>query len=347
MVDIRFPWKVSGFRYWESLEILRQRPDTLFFALEVGTDDFPAAVFPFSEFEALSRREGITDIYCVFLNLTLSLLGCSMLPSGVTVPGAMPAFDVGSLLAERGIRLHATLYPGGGLGPDNPAEFLRLAGRRCATVFTNVEEVRAAIPASIPAGPIVNTDLYRYAPCVPSLPIEVTFCHFNAERKNFSVFAEAFNRMGDEFHLNLIGNWESELNRLTNPNYTFHGMLDPERVAEIYRRSLVFIACGSEDRYSIDGFPTASAADAMATGCLLVATNHRKDYATLRKSIDYLEIEVGNADSLYEALLWARDHPREALEIAATGASTVRRLCDLKRVVAQKLNAIFGAGRGE
>lgn len=344
MVDIRFPWKVSGFRYWESLEILRQRPSTLFFALEVGTDDFPAVVFPFSEFETLSLREGITDLYCVFLNLTMSLLGCSTLPSGVAVSGAMPAFNVGSLLAERGIRIHAMLYPGGGLGPDTPAEFLSLAGQRCATVFTNVEEVRAAIPASIPVGPIVNTDVYRYAPRIPSLPIEITFCHFKAQRKNFSVFAQAFNGLGDEFHLNLIGNWESELNQLTNPNYTFYGMLDPERVSEIYRRSLAFVVCSSEDQYSMDGFPTTSGAEAMASGCLLIATNYRKDHRLLRRSVDYLEIEVDNADSLRQALFWLRDHPRDAMEIAATGAATARRFFDSKRVVAQKLSAIFGAG---
>ena len=346
MVDIRFPWKVSGFRYWESLEILRQRPSTLFFALEVGPDDFPAAVFPFAEFEAVSRREGITDIYCVFLNLTLSLLGCSMLPSGVTVSGAMPEFDVGSLLAERGIRVHSTLYPGGGLGPETPAEFLRLAGR-CATVFTNVAEVRAAIPASLPAGPIVNTEVYRDAARVPSLPIEITFCHFNAQRKNFPVLAQAFNGLGEAFHLNLIGNWESELHRLTNPNYTFYGMLDPERVSEIYRRSLAFIVCSSEDQYSIDGFPTASAADAMASGCLLITTNYRKIHQGLRPSVDYLEIEVKNADSLRETLRWVRDHPRDAMRIAAAGSATARRLFDSKRVVARKLSAIFGAGRGE
>lgn len=345
VVDIRFPWKVSGFRYWDSLEILRQRPDTLFFAWDVGSDDFPAPVFPFTEFEAVSRREGITDVYCIFLNLTLSLLGCSTLPSGESIPGAMPFFDVGSLLAERGLRVHSVLYPGGGLGPDTPTEFLRRVGERCATVFTNAEEVRAVIRGTFPVGPIVNTDLYKYVERVPSRPIEITFSHFNAARKNFPILAEAFNRLDDAFHLNLVGNWENELHRLTNPNYTFHGMLDPERVNEIHKKSLAFIACSSQDQYSIDGFPTASAADAMATGCLVITTNYRKEYEALKKSIHYLEIEVDSADSLHEALLWVRDHESAALEIAAAGSATARRLFDSRRVVSSKLSAIFGDRR--
>jgi glycosyltransferase involved in cell wall biosynthesis len=347
VVDTRFPWKLSGFRYWESVEILRQRPDTLFFAAEVWKDDFPAAVHPFSEFEELSRTGGITDVYCVFLNLTLSLLGCATLPSGATVAGARPGLDVGPLLAERGIRVHAMLYPGGGLEPDTPPEFLRLAGERCATVFTNVAEVRAAIPGSVTVGPLVNTDFYRYAERSPALPIELTFCHYKAERKNFPVLAEAFNRLDGAFHLNLIGNWESELHLLTNPRYTFYGLLDPERVVEIYRRSMVFIVCSSEDRYAIDGFPTTSGADAMTSGCLLIATNHRQDHQTIRSGTDYVEVEAGSADALREALLWVRDHPREAIAIASEGASTARRLFDHRRVVAQKLSAIFRAGRGE
>jgi glycosyltransferase involved in cell wall biosynthesis len=347
VVDIRFPWKVSGFRYWESVEMLRQRPDTLFFAGEVWTDEFPVAVHPFTEFAKRSQDAGITDLYCVFLNLTLSLLGAATLPSGATVAGAMPSFDVGSLLRERGLRVHAMLYPGGGLDPDTPPEFLGLAGERCATVFTNVAEVRAAIPGSVAVGPIVNTDLYRYAERSPSLPIEVTFCHFKAARKNFPVLAEAFNGLDEDFHLNLIGNWESELHLLTNPRYSFHGLLDPERVAEIYRRSMVFVVCSSEDRYSIDGFPTTSAADAMASGCLLIATNHRQDHQTLRSGEDYVEVEVESADGLREALLRVRDHPREAIAMAARGASTARGLFDSRHVVATKLNAIFGSGRGE
>jgi glycosyltransferase involved in cell wall biosynthesis len=343
VVDMRFPWRISGFRYWDAFEILRQRPDTLFFAWQVWEDDFPAPVFPFTEFEAMARREGITDVYCVFLNLTLSLLGCSTLPSGESIPGGMPFFDVGSLLSERGIRVHSVLYPGGGLGPDTPTEFLRRVGERCATVFTNAEEVRAAIPGTLPVGPIVNTDFYRYVGRVPSRPIELTFSHYNAARKNFPVLAEAFNRLDDAFHLNLVGNWESELHRLTNPHYTFYGMLDPERVNEIHRSSLAFIACSSQDQYSVDGFPTASAADAMATGCLVISTNHRKENEALKKSVHYVEIEVDSADSLHEALLWLRDHTSDALAIAAAGAATARRLFDSRRVVASKLSAIFGA----
>jgi glycosyltransferase involved in cell wall biosynthesis len=350
VVDVRFPWRVSGFRYWESLEILRQRPDTLFFAAEVLPEEFPAPVHPIAEFERLSRLGGITDVYCVFLNVTLSVLGRTRLPSGATISGAMPELELGGILAERGIRVHAMLYPGGGLEPQTPSEFLRAADAACATIFTNVAEVRAAIPRALPVGPIVNTEIFggdtesERAAGDGSGPIELTFCHFRAERKNFPVLAEAFNGLDDGFHLNVIGNWESELHRLTNPRYTFHGLLAPERVAEIYRRSLVFVSCNSEDRYSLDGFPTTSAADAMASGCLLVATNYRADHQTIQSGVDYFEVEAGSAEPLRRAFLWARDHPAEARAIARHGAATARRLFDSRRVVARKLSAIFGVG---
>jgi len=346
VVDIRFPWRVSGFRYWESLEILRQRPDTLFFASEVLDEEFPSPVHPIREFERLSRGGGITDIYCVFLNVALSVLGRTRLPSGAAISGGMPELDLGTLVEERGIRVHAMLYPGGGLEPGTPQEFLREAAERCATVFTNVEEVRAAIPASVPVGPIVNTEVFGYAERSQSRPIELTFCHFKAQRKNFPVLAEAFNLLDEDFHLNLIGNWEGELHRLTNPRYTFYGLLPPERVAEIHRRSLIFVSCNSEDRYSLDGFPTTSAADAMASGSLLVATNYRGDRETIQAGADYLEVEAGSAEALRGAFLWVREHPEEALAVARHGASTARRLFDCRRVVARKLSAIFGEPPG-
>ena len=44
VVDSHFPWVVSGFRYHEGEELLRQRPDTLFFSLYRMTDPFPTRV---------------------------------------------------------------------------------------------------------------------------------------------------------------------------------------------------------------------------------------------------------------------------------------------------------------
>ncbi|THG58948.1 glycosyl transferase family 1 [Bacillus sp. HUB-I-004] len=31
VIDTKFPWKLSGFRYWENYQIYKERPDTLFF----------------------------------------------------------------------------------------------------------------------------------------------------------------------------------------------------------------------------------------------------------------------------------------------------------------------------
>lgn len=30
IIDTTFPWKQSGFRYWENMEFYNQKPDTLF-----------------------------------------------------------------------------------------------------------------------------------------------------------------------------------------------------------------------------------------------------------------------------------------------------------------------------
>lgn len=65
VIDTKFPWKLSGFRYWENYQIYKERPDTLF-STEVYTDDFPTKVYDFQLFNKIAKEEGITDIYCVF-----------------------------------------------------------------------------------------------------------------------------------------------------------------------------------------------------------------------------------------------------------------------------------------
>lgn len=66
VIDTIFPWKQSGFRYWENIEIYKQKPDTLFFATNKYSDEFPTKVYDFQLFETIAKREGVTGIYCVF-----------------------------------------------------------------------------------------------------------------------------------------------------------------------------------------------------------------------------------------------------------------------------------------
>lgn len=65
VIDTKFPWKLSGFRYWENFNIFEQRPDTLFFATEPNDDYFPSKVYPFSDFMKVAVSEGL-QMYIVF-----------------------------------------------------------------------------------------------------------------------------------------------------------------------------------------------------------------------------------------------------------------------------------------
>jgi glycosyltransferase involved in cell wall biosynthesis len=340
VIDTRFPWKLSGFRYWEAMEIYLQRPDTLFFAAEPFTDEFPAPVYPFSQFEQVAISEGITDVYCVFLNLTLSLLGSCFLPDGTYMPGSNPAWNIRPFLEERKIKLHTTIYPGGGLDPRTKVEFLHIAAQHCTTTFTNIEEILHAIPGSLYHPVVINTDLYSYAPKHQNLPLQLTFCAYNSARKGFPLLVQVFNRLTEDFHLNLVGDWQEHLHLLTNKNYTFYGILSPKRLKLIYVKSHVFLNFSDHDQFAQDGFPTTAAVDAMSTGCVLVTTNPRNDRLVLESGKDYIEVE-SNGQSVADALFRIKDNFRLAMQIGATGANTIKNRFDSKQIVLSKLSHIF------
>ncbi|WP_248930304.1 glycosyltransferase family protein [Paenibacillus hamazuiensis] len=340
VIDTWFPWKQSGFRYWENMQIFSQRPDTLFFAIQPYHDEFPAPVHHFSQFKSLAVSERITDIYCVFLNLTLSLFGTCSLPDGSNMPGSNPSWNIGSFLEERQIRLHATIYPGGGLSPLTNPEFLRIAGRYCSTIFTNVEEVLLAVPGSLYHPVVINTDLYDYSPKLHQLPIQLAFSAYNSVRKGFPLMADGFNRLSEHFHLHLIGNWDDHLHLLTNKNYTFHGILSPERLKSVYEKCHVFLNCSIPDQYALDGFPTTSAVDAMSTGCVLVSTNPRNDRLILEPEKDFIEVQP-SGQAIADALFWIKDHFGEAMQIGANGANKIKNRFDAKQIVKSKLSHIF------
>ncbi|MCU6797573.1 glycosyltransferase [Paenibacillus sp. WQ 127069] len=340
IIDTTFPWKQSGFRYWENMEFHNQKPDTLFFATNIYTDEFPAQVYPFESFAALAQKEGITDIYCVFLNLVLSLQGRCYLPDGTYMPGSNPGLNIMPLLQGHGINLHTTLYPGGGLGPSTSDEFLRIASHHCSTIFTNIAEVLNVIPNSIYSPVVINTDFYTYTPKSTVKPIQITFSAHRAERKGFPLLAQVFNQLDDHYHLNIIGDWEHDLHLLTNTNYTFWGLLNPETIKMIYEQSHVFIYSGTYDQFALDGFPTTAAVDAMATGCILVSTNPRNDHFVLEKNVDYLEVEA-DIKSITDTLFWIKENFQKSLEIGINGATKIKNRFDSKVIVQSKLSHIF------
>ncbi|MGD6854420.1 glycosyltransferase family protein [Bacillus infantis] len=346
VIDTNFPWKQSGFRYWENVEIWKQRPDTLFFATKLYYDDFPAKVHDIRSFGAMAEREGITDIYCVFLNHLLSLLGEIRSSEGTMMPGANPLVSIRNLIDDLGIRVHAMLYPGGGLMPGTEEEFLNIAGSHCETVFTNIQEVRKSISKSVYMPVVINTDFYTFTAKEKTVPLQITFCTYKAVRKNFPLLADIFNRIDERFQLNIIGDWETELHLLKNSNYTFYEKLNPEQIKEIYEHTHIFLYCGIADPYTLDGFPTTSACDAMASGCLLITTNPRNDHSLLIDRQEYIEAS-DSADSFLRHINWAYENFDEAMRIAEAGAKKIREHFNAAHIVDRKLALIFGVQQAD
>ena len=340
VIDTIFPWKQSGFRYWENMDIYKQRPDTLFFATNKYIDEFPTTVYDFSLFETIAKREGVTDIYCVFLNLLLSLLGACYLPDGTYMPGSNPMNNKKLFIEENNIDIHTTLYPGGGLDPGTSVEFLHIATENCKTIFTNITEVLDVIPNSIYFPGMINTDFYSFRPKSKSKPLQLTFSAHRAERKGFPLLAQTFNKLDENFHLNIIGDWQYDLHLLTNKNYTFYGLLNPEQIKKVYEKSHIFIYPGTKDQFALDGFPTTAAADAMSTGCLLVSTNPRNDRFILENGIDYLEVKP-EVNSIKNTLTWINNNFNQAMDIGKNGTNKIKTHFDSKEIVKSKLSYIF------
>lgn len=341
IIDTKFPWKLSGFRYWENMEFYRRLPDTLFFASEIYFDPFPGRVHPFSEFTKIAKEQGITDIYCVFLNVALSLLGEYRLKDGSIIPGANPNMNIRNYIFDEGIQLHTTIYPGGGLDPQTPDDFLIPIRKFCTTVFTNANEVMRVIPGSYYVAGICNTNLYTYEPKKATRPVHLVFCANKAVRKGFPYVAAAFNQLHEGFHLHIIGDWKDDLYLLKNKNYTYHGLLEPESIRKVYSQAQVFINCSIPDQFALDGFPTAAAVDAMSAGCILVTTNPRNDRHVLQKDEHYFEFDHRDLQGLVRILNYIYDHMDEALVVAHSGANMIRRHFEVETNVDRKIKAML------
>lgn len=345
VIDSNFPWIHSGFRYWENYEIFRQRPDTLFFATSPYTDPigqrqpttFPAPVHNFYELIPMALTENITDIYCVFLSMAVSLIGKERLPGGYNIIGAARELNIKPFIEDRKIRLHTTIYPGGGLQQDTPLKSTQL-DKYYSTIFTNVHEVKHSFSKSIHVPGMINAEFYALKPKPAPQPIKLVFAAHSGIRKNFPALIEAFNQLDDSFHLHIVGDWQPYLHLLKNDNYTYHGLLHPDQARRVYQQSHVFISCSKADWTASDGFPTTAAGDAMATGCLLVSTNFRQDHSVLHGGWDYLEITEHR--KLADHLWWVKDNFDSAMKIAENGTNKIITMFDSRVVVRNKLLAM-------
>lgn len=343
VIDTYFPWIESGFRYWESIMFQEIHEDVFFFALHIHKDEFPQKVYHLSQFHEICEKEKITHIYCVFLNLALSLVGKNRLPDGRFIVGGIHGVDLSEIIKKHNLTLCTTLYPGGGLNPSTIPEFIKLVEEHYDVIFTNIEEVLNSIPKAVYIPGISNTDLYSYNPKHHDQKVVITFCANKGERKGFDTLAKAFNQLDDSFHLNIVGDWKEYLHLLTNKEYLYFGNLTPNIMKLVYRQSHVFINASYQDRFALDGFPTTSAMDAMATGCILVSTNHRNDRFILQENKDYLKFEVGNVEQLVQHLQWISDHFEEAIQIGINGSNAINMHYDARKNVMKKLKIMDAA----
>jgi glycosyltransferase involved in cell wall biosynthesis len=349
-LDSTFPWQRSGFRYHEALALHELQPDAMFFSMWELTDPFPAPVYPLSEFPRIARRGGVTDVYAVFSLFLESLVG--MRPPGTVEPHPMEGLDISAFAADAGIKLHGTIFPGGGLTTTSEGlERARELTRRLDTTFSYVPEVLEQVEGvTYIQQALTETRYYRLTTERWERPSPLV-CLFAADptpRKGLDIALGAFADLDPgRFHLHVVGPHEHRRTEFPADLMTFHGWLPPERLRELHRQTHVFLSPVSAEPPGLpgsfqgvtDGFPTQAAADAMSGGVLLVSANPAGDHRVLTPGEHYVELpaEVG---AFRQCLLDLAADPERTRRIAEAGSAQVREQMDVRRGVAQKLAAI-------
>jgi glycosyltransferase involved in cell wall biosynthesis len=336
-VDSHFPWRRSGFRYGDALALLDARPDTVFFSMYETTDPFPKRVLPLADFPRLAPALGITDVYGVFLDFTAGLLGVPRPAGQGTSP--IDGIDLSGVLRRHGIRLHANLYPGGGLVRTEAS--LARAGavvRAAHQVFSYVPEVLERFPEVTPLLPaLVDCGFYAHeAPDLTRRPAEVLFVAAAKQRKGLDV------ALAMQAHLDVRVHVVGPHDPAADPAAVFHGRLDRDELRALHHRVPIFVSPvraeqpGEGDGGIVDGFPTTAAAEAMSSGCLLVSANPGNDHRVLRPGVDYLE-RPATPEAFAAAVRWAFEHPAEAAAIAASGSARVHERMDIRQDARRRL----------
>ena len=349
-LDSTFPWQRSGFRYHEALALHELRPDTMFFSMWDLTDPFPATVHPLADFPRLARRGGVTDVYAVFSLFLESLVG--MRPAGTVERHPMEGLDISNFAAEAGIRVHGTIFPGGGFTatPDG-LERARELARRLDTTFSYVPEVLEHVDGvTYVQQALTETRYYEQTSGRWERPAPLV-CLFAADptpRKGLEVALAAFAELDpSRFHLHVVGPHEHRRPEFPAELMTFHGWLPPEDLRALHARSHVFLspvsaeAAGPPGSYQgvTDGFPTQAAADAMSSGVLLVSANPSGDHRVLTPGEHYIELPA-EAGAFRRTLVELAADPEGTRRLAEAGSDRVREQMDVRRGVAQKLAAI-------
>jgi hypothetical protein len=346
-LDSTFPWARSGFRYHEAQALLELAPDTLFFSMWEMNDPFPVPVQRLRDFPGIAAEEGVTDAYAVFQLFLAGLAGLN--PTGPAPPHFMEGPDLSRELRRAGIRLHGSIYPGGGLTiTEAGLAQARALASGLATTFSYVPEVLANVPGVTPvAQAFTETRFYaksdaRWAHTTP------TVCLFAADappRKGLDVTLRAFADLSPhEFHLHVVGPHEHPSAELPPELATFHGWLSPAELRELHAHSHIFVspvsseAPGEEGSFAgvTDGFPTQAAADAMSSGCLLVSANPASDHRVLTPGVNYIDCDA-DTELLHGALTRVASEPQLMRSVADAGSALVRERMDVRRGAAEKL----------
>ncbi|HEX2160306.1 MAG TPA: glycosyltransferase [Thermoleophilaceae bacterium] len=350
-LDATFPWQRSGFRYHEAAAIHDLLPDTLFFSMWEMTDPFPAPVHPLAELPTIAPGAGITDAYGVFQIFLEGL--CGMEPTTDEEAGhPFRPFDMSAVFERSGIRLHGSVYPGGGFTPTpHGLARVRELAARLDTTFSYVREVLDTVPGVTEVDQaFTETRFYVVSSERWERPRPLT-CLFAADappRKGLDVALEAFRDLEPEaFHLHVVGPHEQRRDELPPGLATFHGWLSPAELRELHREVHVFLspvkaeAAGPPGSYQgvTDGFPTQAAADAMSSGCLLVSANPAADHRVLEPEVHYLE-RVARPAAVRATLERLAADPAWARRVASAGSERLRSRMDVRHGAAQKLAAM-------
>jgi len=349
-LDNTFPWARSGFRYHEAQAILELAPDTMFFSSWEMTDAFGAPVYPITAFPRLAARHGITDAYGVFQLFLEGVAGtlARFAPGDLTHPFAGP--DLSQSLRRLRIRLHGSIYPGGGFVPT-PEGYrrLRALSTEMTTILSYVPEVLEHVPDAV-AVDQAFTEVDFYAPSAERWrtpePIVCLFAADAPPRKGIDVVLAAFRDLDpDRFQLHVVGPHTDRQNELPAAIATFHGWLSAEELRALHRTVHAFLSpvrvetAGPGYQGVTDGFPTQTAADAMSSGCLLLSCNPAADRRVLDPGVHYLELPPAPERWRKELEQLAAD-PGRAHRIADAGSARVRERMDIRAGTARKLTAI-------
>jgi glycosyltransferase involved in cell wall biosynthesis len=225
---------------------------------------------------------------------------------------------------------------------------LRAVDERADTVFTNVAEVTDALPSATFSHAVTATDFYGERLRPERDELRLVFAADDRPRKGLPTLIDAFNQLGEGFHLDLVGPHRRHLSTIANPHFEWHGWLSPEELREVYWNADVFVSpatldVGNDENAepgTVDGFPSSTAVDAMATGMCLVTSNPRREHRVVRPGEHYIEVPDRDPDALAGALRELRADPTLRRRVAVSGMRRIREVMAVDRGVSAKLEAM-------